>query len=222
MPAYIRNLLVALTLISSAAAAAAVDKEKEKQGSLMILGWVEHAYLIGPNFPLKAKLDSGAKTSSLDARIIKAFRQYDKRWVRFAVEDPKTGEETVLVRERERTIRIVQHEGKSEIRPTVNIDICIAGLKRNIEVSLVDRENFTYPLLMGRRALKHIAVIHPGETYMSDESCVSVKDDQDSSPKPTNKESPNEQEDTEQSVDAMESSGENEASGSDEERSESH
>lgn len=221
MQATIRNWLILLTLFSCSGAIAAGDKDAPKE-QLMTLGWVEHAYLIEPNYPLKAKLDSGAKTSSLDARIIKAFRQYGKRWVRFAVQNPKTGEETILVRERERTIGIVQHEGKSEVRPTVNIDICIAGQRHDIEVSLVDRENFTYPLLLGRRALKHIAIIHPGETFMSDKTCDNVIEKTKSSPQPSSKESPEEEDDKEQSIDETEAAGENEKSGNAEERSDSH
>ncbi|NNE06597.1 MAG: ATP-dependent zinc protease [Xanthomonadales bacterium] len=139
--------------------------------NLKILGWVENAYLIEPDFELKAKLDTGALTSSLDARIIKKFRQYGKRWVRFAVRNPDTGEETVLVRERERTIGIVQHEGDNEIRPTVKMAVCIAGIEQLIEVSLVNRSRFKYPLLLGRRTLENIAIIHPGETFMAESKC---------------------------------------------------
>lgn len=147
--------------------------------NLRILGWIENAYLIEPGFELKAKLDTGALTSSLDARIIKRFRQYGKRWVRFAVRDPETGEETVLVRERQRTIGIVQHEGDSDIRPTVQVNVCIAGIEREIEVSLVDRSRFRYALLLGRRTLKDIAIVHPGETFLSDSSCLEPPSESD-------------------------------------------
>ncbi|MBU3070479.1 RimK/LysX family protein [Aestuariicella sp. G3-2] len=218
MQKVIRSWLSLFTLLSCTGVMAAASKEATEE-PLLTLGWVEHAHLIEPNYPLKAKLDTGAKTSSLDARIIKAFRQYGKRWVRFAVQNPKTGEETILVRERVRTIGIVQHEGESEVRPTVNIEICLAGQHRDIEVSLVDRENFTYPLLLGRRALKHIAIVHPGETFMSDQSCENVTEETKSSPKPSSKESPGEEDDKEQTIDETEAAGENEKSGNAEERS---
>lgn len=165
------NLCVLLLgmLLDVQHAEAAAHKDEPK--NLQILGWIENAYLIEPEFELKAKLDTGALTSSLDARIIKKFRQYGKRWVRFAVRNPRTGEETVLVRERERTIGIVQHEGENEIRPTVKMAVCIAGIERLIEVSLVDRSRFKYPLLLGRRTLDDIAIVHPGETFMAESKC---------------------------------------------------
>lgn len=150
----------------------AVGKQSvDEVRDLQILGWVENVYLVEPGFEVKAKLDTGAQTSSLDARIIKKFRQYGKRWVRFAVDNPETGEEVVLVRERQRTIGIVQHEGENDVRPTVLIEACIAGIERKIEVSLTDRSSFTYPLLLGRRSLEHIAIVHPGESFLSESRC---------------------------------------------------
>jgi hypothetical protein len=138
---------------------------------LQLLGWVENAYLVAPGVELRAKLDTGANTSSLDARIIKRFRRWGRRWVRFAVRHPETGEEFVMVRERARTIGIVQHEGGNDVRPTVKVELCIAGLQHEIEVSLVDRGNFNYPLLLGRRALQHFAIVHPGETFLATATC---------------------------------------------------
>jgi hypothetical protein len=151
--------------------ASLVRADAEEPIALQILGWVENAYLVAPDIELRAKLDTGANTSSLDARIIKRFRRWGRRWVRFAVTHPETGEEIVMVRERARTIGIVQHEGDNDVRPTVKVELCIAGLQREIEVSLVDRENFNYPLLLGRRALQHFAIVHPGETFIATESC---------------------------------------------------
>ncbi len=136
-----------------------------------LLGWVENAYLVAPDIELRAKLDTGANTSSLDARVIKRFRQWGRRWVRFAVKHPETGEEIVMVRERVRTIGIVQHEGANDVRPTVKVELCLAGRQHDIEVSLVDRGNFNYPLLLGRRALEQFAIVHPGETFLAEATC---------------------------------------------------
>ncbi len=147
------------------------EDEPEGERDLQILGWVENAYFVAPQWEIRAKLDTGARTSSLDARVIKRFRQWGRRWVRFAVRHPDTGEEVIMVRERMRTIGIVQHEGDNDVRPTVKIEVCIGGELLDVEVSLADRTNFNYSLLMGRRALRSIAVIDSGETYLSDATC---------------------------------------------------
>jgi hypothetical protein len=156
---------VIVILVAICASVAAAPRE------LVILGWVEHVVLVEPGFRLRAKLDSGAETSSLDARIIKRFRKGGKRWVRFAVTNPRTGEEHVLVRERVRTIGVVQHDGVNQVRPTVRVQMCVSDRLLDVEVSLVDRGEFTYRLLLGRSALESFALIDPGNTFLSRPQC---------------------------------------------------
>ncbi len=136
-----------------------------------ILGWVENVQLPTVGIELKAKLDTGAETSSLDARIIKKFRKDGRRWVRFSVTDRENGEEFVIVRERVRTIGVVQHEGTRQTRPVVEMSVCIAGRKLQTEVSLIDRSEFIYPLLLGRSALESFALVDPGNTFLSKPDC---------------------------------------------------
>jgi hypothetical protein len=138
---------------------------------LKILGWVENAQLPDPGLLLKAKLDTGAETSSLDARILKKFRKAGKRWIRFSVADRESGEEFVIVRERVRTIGVVQHDGSRQTRPVVMLRICIAGRLLETEVSLIDRSAFNYPLLLGRSALASFALVDAGSTFLSQSGC---------------------------------------------------
>jgi hypothetical protein len=144
-----------------------------EMSDLKIFGWVENAFLRGPGMEIRAKLDTGAETSSLDARIIKKFRKSGKRWVRFAVLDRDTREETILVRERVRTIGVVQHDGSRQTRPVVLLDICIGGQQLDTEVSLIDRSEFNYPLLLGRSALASFALIDPGSIFLAERGCRS-------------------------------------------------
>ena len=146
-----------------------------------ILGWVENALLPAVSMELKAKLDTGAETSSLDAHIIKKFRKSGRRWVRFTVTDRETGEEHLLVRERIRTIGIVQHDGSRQSRPVVTMNICIAGQVLVTEVSLIDRSEFIYPLLLGRNALGSFALVDPGDTFLGKSDCHSNSDEMNSS-----------------------------------------
>jgi hypothetical protein len=168
------KLLAALTMIVLMAITVRVFAESRE---LEILGWVENAQLPALGMKLKAKLDSGAETSSLDARIIKKFRKDGRRWVRFAVTDRETGEEFVVVRERTRTIGVVQHDGSRQNRPVVTMTVCIAGQVLETEVSLIDRSAFIYPLLLGRSTLESFALIDPGSTFLGKSDCNSSPDD---------------------------------------------
>jgi len=156
----------ALVLLAAVPVSCPADQQE-----LKILGWVEYARLPELDLEVKAKLDTGAETSSLDARIIKKFRQDGKRWVRFAVYDPADGEEHVIVRERVRTIAVVQHDGSRQTRPVVEMTVCFAGLRMVTELSLIDRSEFIYPLLLGRSALASVALVDPGSTFLSEPGC---------------------------------------------------
>lgn len=157
--------LLFLTVIPKDAAATTREME--------ILGWVENVLLPAIGMELKAKLDSGAETSSLDAQIIKKFRKSGRRWVRFTITDRETGKEFLLVRERTRTIGVVQHDGSRQSRPVVTMNICIAGQLMVTEVSLIDRSEFIYPMLLGRNALSSFALIDPGSTFLGKSDCHS-------------------------------------------------
>jgi hypothetical protein len=157
----------ALLALCSPLRAAAITAKRD----LEIVGWVERARLLGPDVNLKAKLDTGADTSSLDVEIIKRFRKDDKRWVRFRLIDRETDEEHIIVRERIRTVSIVMHDGERQSRPVVRMKICIAERILDVEVSLIDRSEFAFPLLLGRKALESFALIDPGNTYLSTPDC---------------------------------------------------
>jgi len=161
-------LLFCLLCVTGSPAAFASERVNQ---DLEIVGWVERARLMDPEVNLKAKLDTGAETSSLDVEIIKKFRKDDRRWVRFRLIDRATGEEHIIVRERIRTISIVMHDGQRQTRPVVRMDICIAGRILNTEVSLIDRSEFTFPLLLGRKALESFALVDPGNTFLSTPDC---------------------------------------------------
>jgi len=148
-----------------------VHSASAETADLKIFGWVENAYLPGPGLDIKAKLDTGAETSSLDARVIKKFRKGGKRWVRFATTDRESGKEIILVQERVRTIGVVQHDGSRQTRPVVLLEVCLGGRRLNTEVSLIDRSEFNYPLLLGRSALASFALVDPGSIFLGDPGC---------------------------------------------------
>jgi len=160
-----------LVLLSLACNASAAPSD------LKILGWAERAFLPDPGIEVEAKLDTGAETSSLDARVIKRFRKEGKRWVRFAIIDRDSGKEFILVRKRIRTIGVIQHEGTNQTRPVVALEICVGGHRMETEVSLVDRSEFNYSLLLGRSALSDFALVDPGNVFLGQPGCgVEEKD----------------------------------------------
>lgn len=167
-PRPLAALALSLSLVLVLAAGgleAAEDEERD------LFGWVERVELTNVGFELKAKLDTGAETSSLDAIHIKRFRRKGESWVRFTIEDPQSDEEVELERPLIRRVKIKRHEGEPQRRSVVELEVCLGDHRRKVEFSLIDRSEFIYPVLLGRQALAGIAVVDPKETFLFSPDC---------------------------------------------------
>jgi hypothetical protein len=137
-----------------------------------ILGWIEHVRVGKSSLELMAKLDTGADTSSLDANHIRRFRGKDgKRWVEFRVEEEHTGRRVRFKKPLIRTAYIKEHTGPSQRRSVVLMEICLGEYLQEVEVTLVDRSGFAYPVLLGRNALEGLAVVDPELTLTREPQC---------------------------------------------------
>lgn len=133
-----------------------------------LFGWIENASIEPWGVQVKAKLDTGALTSSMHAEDIERFEQDGDDWVRFTVEveDEATGD--VVSREFEqpvfRNVR-VRGAGGSERRPVVLMKICIGDTVYEEQFSLENRDDMLYPLLIGRRTLQHLGPVDVTRTF---------------------------------------------------------
>jgi len=148
-------LTTAITLLGCAAVPVrAAEKD--------IFGWVEHVLVGQSQLDLQAKLDTGADTSSLHASKIRRYRAKDKQlWVEFRLSDEESGRSVRYKKKLVRYAYIKKHDGPSQKRPVVKIEICLGDHEREVEVSLVDRSGFQYPVLLGRNALEGLIVVDP-------------------------------------------------------------
>ncbi len=137
---------------------------------LLRAGWIEKAVLYPKGIVLHAKLDTGAKTSSLHAPDPEFFTRDGKEWVRITVTNKDI--ETVMVEAPvERNAKIKRHFGESQTRPVILLDLCIGNVRKTEEVNLVDRAGMNYQLLVGRNFLKGALLIDSGETYLLSPDC---------------------------------------------------
>lgn len=143
-----------------------------------ILGWVEYVQVDNLEFRLKAKLDTGATTSSIDARDIELFEKEDEDWVRFKIPHPEEeGKLIDMEREVARMVRIIRHNGEDQRRAVIRLTLCIGDFARKEDVSLVDRSEFIYPLLVGRNHMEGRILVDPGATFQQDPDCATDKKD---------------------------------------------
>jgi len=141
------------------------------------LGWLEWAYMEPGHLRLKAKLDTGARTSSIDAVDVEPFERDQKHWVRFRIplskrlEDTNLSKDIFLERPVVRETLIKDHLNESMTRYVVNIDVCLGGITFTTPVTLADRHRFNYPLLLGRIALQGRAVVDAAQKFTDERSC---------------------------------------------------
>lgn len=122
---------------------------------------------------LKARVDSGANTSSLSASDITRFERDGEDWVRFklALNDDDVAVESQRDEWVEapivRRVRIVQASGEDS-RPVISLLLTLGPIRETVEFTLNDRSHLDYPVLLGRRFLMDIAVIDVADTYLYD------------------------------------------------------
>jgi len=133
-------------------------------------GWVENAVLYPHEIMLHAKLDTGARTSSIDARDPEFVTHDGETWVRMSITNRDI--ETVIIEAPVvRHARIKRHFGERQRRPVILLDLCIGNVRKKVEVNLIDRRGMNYELLIGRNFLKGEFLIDSGATYRLSPAC---------------------------------------------------
>ena len=173
----ILTLLVAI-IAPGFAYAGKADKDKDDPGKV-IAGWVEKVTVSAiREEPIKAKLDSGANTSSIHATEVEKFKRDGDEWVRFTFVD-KDDTKKEMERPVVRGVKIKDLDGGADRRPVIELDMCFDGRIHKTQFTLSDRGGFNYRILLGRRFIKGVAVIDPDETYLTKEHCRDAADEKD-------------------------------------------
>lgn len=150
----------------------AADKTKGRADRLkgkVIVGEVENFYLAGPGLTYKARIDSGAETSSIDARNITRFERDGSNWVRFDVPVPGTQDFVTLEKEISRRVKVIQASAdEAERRVVVELQFSIGDHQQVAEFTLADRSNLTYQALIGRNVLRDVMLIDVGKEYATE------------------------------------------------------
>lgn len=145
---------------------------------LPMLGWREW---IG--FPelviaqIKAKVDTGARTSCLHAFRLEPFEKDGAPWLRFDIHPSQTDNEAVLQCEApvldQRIVR--DSGGHEELRYVLETTMTIGGFSKSIEVTLTDRDTMKFRVLLGRTALQGSFTVDPSRSYLVGKRKKSVK-----------------------------------------------
>lgn len=156
---------VAGILLSVLLAADAQSTERR----LEILGWIEDARLAPEGLPIRAKLDTGADNSSLNAPEVEEFERDDEEWVRFTVEN-SDGESQTFEKPVERMVRIRSASGVDR-RHVIRMTVCIGDVLREVDVNLADRSELSYQMLIGRSYMKNHVLVDSARKFTMKPVC---------------------------------------------------
>lgn len=131
--------------------------DTKSTGSLDVIGRLERVDLPELDlFGLHAKIDTGAYTSSLHCHRIESFESGDSEMVRFNLLDPSHDayNEKLFQLPVFKSKKVKSSNGQSEERIIIKTKIILSGKKISAQLSLTDRSEMRYPLLIGRKLLK--------------------------------------------------------------------
>lgn len=134
----------------------------------LVLGEKEWIWLDIAQRNYRARVDTGATTSSINATEIQEFERDGKTWVRFTLADQETPDDTQTVETPvKRWVRIRQSSVKGTTRrPVIELRIQLGPLQDKTQFTLTDRSHMDYPVLLGRSFFKDIALVDVGRDYI--------------------------------------------------------
>lgn len=145
---------------------------KPKRRPRAVVGWREWVALpeLGVE-RIKAKVDTGARSSALHAWDVTEFERDGERWVRFAVHPIQRDNETVVRCEARCTDRrrVRSSSGVATLRPVIGTELRLGERRWRIELTLVRRDVMGFRMLLGRQAVRRRFLVDPGRSFLMSE-----------------------------------------------------
>ena len=143
------------------------------EGEKITIGWREWVRLPGLGGAIvKAKVDTGARTSSLHAFDLEESERDGQTWIEFSFH-PLQRDEGTIARGSARLVdrrKVTTSSGHSEVRYVVETDLELDEETFPIELNLTRRDAMGFRMLLGRRALRERCLVDPKRSYLAAES----------------------------------------------------
>ncbi len=143
------------------------------EGEKTTIGWREWVRLPGlGGVVVKAKVDTGARTSSLHAFDLEEIERDGRTWIEFSFH-PLQRDESAVARGSALLVdrrKVTASSGHSELRYVVETDLELDQETFPVELTLTRRDAMGFRMLLGRRALRERCVVDPKRSYLGAES----------------------------------------------------
>ncbi len=142
---------------------------RRRRKQVQSIGWRERVSF--PEFGVigvKAKIDSGAQTSSIHAFRPRYSQRDDGEWISFEIHPRRRSrKDAVRVSAKVKTHRWIRSSnGKRELRPVIETTMSLGGEEFKAEITLANRHLMAYRMILGRSAMRGRFTIDPGKSYL--------------------------------------------------------
>jgi hypothetical protein len=136
---------------------------------LLVIGWREWIDLPALGVQkIKAKIDTGARSSALHAFRIETFAREGKNMVRFQVHPHQRNSHLTISAEAEllewREVR--NSGGQAQLRPAIQTTVRLGEQQWAIELTLTNRDVMGFRMLLGREAIRKRFLVNPGRSFL--------------------------------------------------------
>jgi hypothetical protein len=153
-------------------------KRESVQKNLPVIGWREQITLpeLGIS-EVKAKIDTGARSSALHAFNIQKFQQDGKQMIRFQVHPYQRDSHRTISAEAEliEWREVKNSGGHAQLRPVIETIVELGGEHWPIELTLTNRDVMGFRMLLGRQAVRRRFLVDAGGSFLQSHSMETLK-----------------------------------------------